>query len=201
MPSKVLPRAFFARPTVKVARALLGCVLHYRDSRGEVSGRVVEVEAYLPKNDPACHAAIGKTPRNQVMFQDAGRAYVYFCYGNYDLFNVVTEKIGVPGAVLIRALEPLKGTERMRKRRGLSRRQVEKNPRLLTSGPARLTLAMGITRKLNGMPLWKPPLYFSMGYRPEAIGVTTRIGIQKGADLPLRFYCRGNPYVSYPPKK
>src|ERR1700679_2573465 len=113
----ILSQNFYQGSTQKVAKALLGQILVHETPDGLSSGRIVEVEAYLPKNDPGCHAARGKTPRNSVMFGLPGHAYIYFCYGNHFMFNVVTEKEGVPGAVLIRGLEPIKGLKLMVKRR------------------------------------------------------------------------------------
>lgn len=190
----ILPQAFFNRSTLPVARALLGQVLVHETSVGSAAGRIVEVEAYLPKGDPGCHAARGRTPRNEVMFGPAGHAYVYFCYGNHFMFNVVTEREGVPGAVLVRALEPVKGEALMARRRkgGVG----EKN---LTNGPGKLAQALGLGRDQNRLPVWKRPLIILAGDRTEAIGTTTRIGLTEGSELPLRFYLKGNPYVSVKP--
>lgn len=190
----ILPQTFFGRPTVQVAKDLLGQILTHETPQGTASGRVVEVEAYLPQKDPGCHAARGRTPRNQVMFGPAGRAYVYFCYGNHYLFNAVTEPQGIPGAVLVRALEPVQGMELMAARRGRG-----PGDRGLTNGPGKLVQALGIGRAHNGLPLWRKPLYFRRAERRQPIGVTTRIGITEGSELPLRFYLKGNPYLSVKP--
>jgi DNA-3-methyladenine glycosylase len=152
------------------------------------------VEAYLPEKDPSCHAALGRTQRNGVMFGPAGRAYVYFCYGNHYMFNVVTEREGVPGAVLIRALEPLEGLGLMANRRGL-----EASSRNLANGPGKLAQALGLGRAHNGLSLEKKPLYLKRARREGAIGVTTRIGITEGWNLPLRFYFKGTAYLSVKP--
>jgi DNA-3-methyladenine glycosylase len=178
-----------------VAKDLLGQTLVHETPRGTVAGRIVEVEAYLPKNDPGCHAARGKTPRNEVMFGPAGYAYVYFCYGNHFMFNFVTEREGVPGAVLLRALEPLKGAELMARRRG----KFGPEDLGLTNGPGKLVQAMGLGREHNRLPLFQKPLYVLTAERPGAIGTTTRIGITEGSELPLRFYLKGNPYLSVKP--
>jgi DNA-3-methyladenine glycosylase len=127
-----------------------------------------------------------------VIFGPAGHAYVYFCYGNHFLFNVVTEKEGIPGAVLLRALEPVEGRKVMGQRRGLPGAD-EKG---LTNGPGKLVQALGIDRSHNRQPVWKKPLYVLEAERPEKVGVTTRIGITEGSELPLRFYLKGNPYLS-----
>jgi DNA-3-methyladenine glycosylase len=190
----ILSRKFYARPTVKVARDLLGQILVHETPRGTTSGRIIEVEAYLPKNDPGCHAARGKTPRNEVLFGPPGHAYVYFCYGAHFLFNVVTEKDGTAGAVLVRALEPVEGMDLMGQRR--------RHPAGfgLTNGPGKLVQALGIGREHNRAPIWKKPLYISKADRQETIEVTTRVGLNEGSELPLRFFLRGNPYLSVKPR-
>jgi DNA-3-methyladenine glycosylase len=193
----ILSPSFYQGSTQKVARALLGQILVNETPQGLSSGRIVEVEAYLSKNDPGCHAARGKTLRNAVMFGPPGYAYVYFCYGNHFMFNIVTEKEGVPGAVLIRALEPVKGLDLMARRRG----KFQSHELGLTNGPGKLVQALGIDRGHNHFPLFKKPLYLLAAERKEKIGVTTRIGLTDGADLPLRFYLEGNPYVSVKPGK
>ncbi len=191
----ILSQSFYSRPTRQVAKDLLGQILVHPTPQGTASGRIVEVEAYLPKNDPSCHAARGMTPRNRVMFGPAGHAYVYFCYGNHYLFNVVTEKNGTPGAVLIRALEPVEGAALMARRRG----RVKPGDRGLTNGPGKLVQALGIAKRHDGIPLWKGPVYLRKAERKGAVGVTTRIGITEGSELPLRFYLKGNPYLSVKP--
>jgi DNA-3-methyladenine glycosylase len=190
----ILPQSFYRRPTVTVARELLGQVFTHETSEGRTSGVIVEVEAYLPKNDPGCHAARGRTPRNEPMFGPAGHAYVYFCYGNHYLFNFVTEKEGVPGAVLVRALEPLEGKALMADRRG-----QEEGSRLISNGPGKLVQALGIGRAHNRMAAFRSPLYVRKTQRRASIGVTTRIGITEGSELPLRFYLKDNAYLSVRP--
>ena len=191
----IFPPKFYSRPTVAVAKDLLGQILFHETPEGTTGGIIVEVEAYLPKNDPGCHAARGMTPRNQPMFGPPAHSYVYFCYGNHFMFNVVTEREGVPGAVLVRALEPVTGPTLMAKRRG----RLSENEFGLTNGPGKLVQALGIHRAHNQIPLWKKPLYIKAMKREQPIGTTTRIGITEGSELPLRFYLKGNPYLSVKP--
>lgn len=186
-------------PTLEVARRLLGAEIVRELPEGRLRGRIVETEGYL-QNDPACHAvrelAGGvchrQTQRNASMFGPPGHAYVYFTYGNHYMLNVVTEPEGIPGAVLIRALEPLEGLEIMRARRNLV------DPRQLTNGPGKLTRAFGIGKELDGHDLSHPPLLLIPGdpLPAEAIVETTRIGITRAVDKPWRFYIRGNEWVS-----
>lgn len=187
---KVLPRSFYARDTVTVARELLGKILVHHSPEGITAGKIVESEAYI-QGDPACHASRGMTPRNRVMFGPPGHAYVYFIYGMYYCFNAVSAPEGVGEAVLIRALEPVEGIHLMRARRGRERMAE------LCGGPARLVQALGITRQHNGADLTEGPLSICRGkIMQEKIVATTRIGIKEGAELPLRFYIEGNPYIS-----
>lgn len=185
----ILPRNFYARETVAAARDLLGCILVHNAPDGPAAGRIVETEAYI-QGDPACHAFRGETPRNRVMFGPPGHAYVYFIYGMYYCFNTVTAPAGVGEAVLIRALEPLEGIPLMRRRRGRDRLKD------LCSGPAKLVQALGIAREHNGADLTRNPLFVLKGDAREKILAATRVGIREGADLPLRFYLEGNPFVS-----
>ncbi len=162
-------------------------------------GRIVEVEAYLGEDDPAAHAAAGRTARNDVLFGPPGHAYVYFIYGNHWCFNVSTLPDGVAGGVLFRALEPVKGMEQMARARGVNIK-TDRNLRLLTSGPGRLAEAFGITRlRDNGKDLTSPKsdLWIADdGYRLTRIIETARIGITKAADMPLRYVIAGNSFVS-----
>jgi DNA-3-methyladenine glycosylase len=194
----ILPSSFYSRPTLRVARDLVGQILVHETPRGLASGRIVEVEAYLPKNDPGSHAARGQTPRNAIMFGPAGFAYVYFCYGNHFLFNVVTEKPGLPGAVLIRALEPVEGLGLMARRR---KKDLEPK-KVLTNGPGKLAQALDLGPAQNRQKVTSKPLYIrAASSHPREIGVTTRIGITEGWELPLRFYLKGSPYLSVGPGK
>jgi DNA-3-methyladenine glycosylase len=187
----VLPRAFYLRGTVEVARDLIGKILAHRTPEGLAAGRIVEVEAYLGREDPASHAFRGPTPRAKVMFEEGGRAYVYFSYGVHWCVNVVTGPEGTGGAVLIRALEPIAGIGLMRRRRG--REALED----LCSGPGKLTRALGIGPALNRADLLASPLTVREGPRAAGrIGVSTRIGIRRATHEPLRFFEVGNPHVS-----
>lgn len=184
-----LPRGFYARPAIEVARGLLGKILVH----GETSGKIVETEAYLGRDDLAAHSARGITARTRVIFGPPGHAYVYFIYGMYECLNLVAEPVGEPGCVLIRALEPVAGVEIMQRRRPSAH-----TLRDLTSGPGRLTLALGITRAQNGADVTRGPLTVRTGRRddPFEIEATPRIGIRHCADWPLRFVIKGNPFVS-----
>jgi DNA-3-methyladenine glycosylase len=174
---RILKRSFYARPTVDVARGLLGKWIRH----GGAVGRIVETEAYLGQGDAAAHAARGMTPRTKVLFGPPGHAYVYFIYGMHYCLNISAEPEGAAGCVLIRALEPVSGIAGD------------------TSGPAKLTRALGITLRHTGADVTRGPiLIYSPDEKPEPfeIGVSPRIGITKSVDLPLRFYIRGNRFVS-----
>jgi len=187
-----LPASFYRAPTVEVARALLGKLLVHDSPEGRTAGRIVETEAYLFEGDPACHAARGETKRNRSMFGPAGTAYVYLIYGMYRCLNVVTAEEGVGEAVLLRALEPLEGLELMAARRGTL---VERN---LCSGPGKLVQAMGIGPEHDGVDLRGSALTVWDPGGEEAPSITTgpRIGIRKGAELPLRFRLASSEWVS-----
>jgi DNA-3-methyladenine glycosylase len=199
----LLPRAFFEASPELVAPRLLGKVLAHRTAGGVLAGRIVEVEAYLgPHNDPpdpAAHSHRGPTPRNQVLFGPAGHAYVYAIYGRYFCMNISCETEGRAGCVLVRALEPFAGTDRMARNRGLPQRASACE---LTSGPSRLCQALGLTRlSHNGMDLADPASPLQLrddGYRVSEVMVTARIGIHEAVDWPLRFALPGNECVSGP---
>ena len=189
----MLAATFYARPTVSVARRLLGNLLVSDIGGRRTAGRIVEVEAYVGPDDPACHAYRGRrTPRVEVMYGPPGRAYVYFTYGMHWCLNAVTENAGFPAAVLIRALEPTSGLPVMRRRRGAV------PDRALCAGPARLCQALGITGKENGASLQAGRLRIlrdAAGSRPRIV-VSARVGVTAGADLPLRFCLAGSSWVS-----
>jgi len=183
---------FYARPTEAVARGLLGQILvsDVGGRRRQTAGRIVEVEAYIGPQDPACHAyGHRRTARTEPLYGPPGTAYVYFTYGMHWCLNAVTELPDYPAAVLIRALEPIAGVATMRRRRG-------KEP--LCSGPARLCEALGVTGKLNGVSLQHGLLRIVEGKKPKPGDIVTgpRIGITQAADWPLRFYLKGSPWVS-----
>ncbi len=187
-----VPESFFKdRKTVELARDLLGKVLVHEAPDGIASGMIVETEAYL-SNDPACHANRGKTARNASMFEESGKAYVYLIYGMYHCFNVVSEEKGVGEAVLIRALEPLTGIQVMQKRRSITETDG------LTSGPGKLCMALGIGRDQDRLELWHPPLYIADGMEVHdgEIAVSGRIGVSHAKEEELRFFIKGNRYVS-----
>ena len=176
----------------EVARRLLGSLLVSTIGGRETSGRIVETEAYLGRDDPASHAFNGRTPRNDAMFGARGTLYVYVSYGIHHCINVVTGKEGDPGAVLIRALEPASGLGIMAERRG---RKTE-----LCSGPGRLSQALGITMLHNGHVLSLPPIRLVTGSpMPDGeVGTSGRIGVSRAAERPLRFFLKGHPAVKPP---
>lgn len=186
-----LPRQFFRRPTLEVAHDLIGKVINLRRNRIDLSGRIVETEAYIGEDDPACHARFGKTARNAVMYGDAGYVYVYFIYGMYHMLNFVTESNDQPAAVLIRALEPLTGLGAMQKRRGVT------DVHQLTSGPGKLCQAMAITTVDTGVDLAGDRFHVADdGFIAEKIITTPRIGVRAGGDRPWRFYDANSSFVS-----
>ena len=201
--SGVLPREFFARHTLEVARDLVGKLLVVRadpeyaleDPRSKTtSGIIVETEAYRA-DDPASHSCRGETPRNRVMFGEAGVAYVYFIYGNYEMLNFVTEPRGAPGAVLIRAVQPVTGLALMQRQRPRARTEVER-----TNGPGKLCAAMGVRLSHNGESLRGPSLFVAEGREPVALSVSPRVGIREGVEAMWRFFETDNDYVSRAPQ-
>ncbi|GBD00669.1 Putative 3-methyladenine DNA glycosylase [bacterium HR18] len=197
-----LSDTFFARPTLEVARDLLGrWLVHEHPCGVRLVGRIVETEAYR-QDDPAFHGwrlvdpetgQVRPQGRAYDLFAPPGTAYVYLNYGMYWLLNVVTEPEGVGGAVLIRAVEPLEGLTFMQKQRPRARR-----PHELTGGPGRLTMAFDIDGRYHRRPLTCPPLYFAAGepVSDALVATSGRIGLSRGNDLPWRFFVRNSPYVS-----
>ena len=195
MSRQQLSRSFYLQPTLDVARRLLGMYLVCRTPQGRLSGRIVEVEAYLGALDPASHAYRGLTSRNEVMFRKGGYLYVYFTYGMHFCSNVVTESKGTGHAVLLRAVEPVEGVQILAKRRGVNPTDVEQ----LCNGPAKLCQAFGITREHNGTDLCGETVWIERRDPPlaeELIGVSTRVGISTGKEQQWRFFMKGNRFVS-----
>jgi DNA-3-methyladenine glycosylase len=190
MTRRKLHPLFFARSVHQVAPELIGATLLI----GGVGGRIVEVEAYH-HTEPAAHSYRGQTPRNAVMFGPPGHAYVYRSYGIHWCLNFVCEPEGSASAVLIRAVEPVEGLAKMRRRRGLA------EERLLCSGPGRLAQAMGVTIAHNGLALDRVPFeLYARDEEPE-IATGVRIGITKAADLPWRYGLKGSRFLSKPFKE
>jgi DNA-3-methyladenine glycosylase len=191
-----LARSFYDRETELVARELLGAVLECTAAGGVAAGRIVETEAYLGPDDPACHAVVGRTERTWHLHGPPGIAYVYFIYGAHWCFNAVTREEGHGSAVLVRAVEPLAGVELMRARRPGMRRDLD-----LTNGPGKPCRALGIDGGLDGVPLDRPPLRILRGDAVPDVAVRTspRIGITRAADWPLRWYVADSPFVSRAP--
>lgn len=212
--ARPMPRSFFERPPKVVARQVLGKLLVRRQGAKLIAGRIVETEAYLGADDAAAHSAVGRTERTAVIFGPPGHAYVYFTYGMHYCMNITCEPEGRAGCVLVRALEPVDGIEVMERnrrsqkqipRRSASRHDNPKNIdertlRLLCSGPARLCQALGIDRpRDNGKDLLAADSDLQLlddGSRVRTITATTRVGISKAAELPLRFYVTGSAYIS-----
>jgi DNA-3-methyladenine glycosylase len=196
----ILTRDFYRRPTLEVAAELVGKVLEHRTRDGIAAGRIVEVEAYIGEDDPACHAAPGPTERNAPLYGPPGVAYVYLNYGLHYLVNAVTEAKGSPAAVLIRALEPVEGLPLMRRRRSGSRWRRDKPAPAdhdLCRGPGNLTVALGITAAQNTLPLTRPPLVVrDDGAARAEIAWSPRIGIRVGTDRLWRCALAGHPSVS-----
>lgn len=192
LPGHALPSDFFSRNTLAVAPALLGILLCRHEADGTYTvGRIVETEAYVGEDDPACHAAAGRTPRTRILYGKPGVAYVYFTYGMHHCLNVVTEREDHPAAVLLRALRPVAGLERMAERRGRA------DPRELTSGPARLCQALAINLEQNGVGLRGPELHLrDDGHREFRVGQGVRVGIRVGTERPWRFWVDSDPCVS-----
>ena len=189
----MLTTGFFDRSVHDVARDLVGCTV----AHGETAGVIVETESYHA-DDAACHAFVGLTARNGVLFGPPAHAYVYLSYGIHSLLNFVAERDGEAAAVLVRALEPVRGIELMRERRGVDRLEE------LCSGPGKLTQALGIGLELNGVSLEDGPIRVSGrsdGWRKPAIVTDRRVGITKAAELPWRFCAAGSRFVSRPRPK
>ena len=191
-----LPRKFYNRPTLDVAKELIGCHLVCNTNGIKSGGMIVEAEAYIGEDDPACHAARGRTKRNEIMYGPPGYLYVYFTYGNHFMMNVVTENKGYPSAVLLRAIEPRYNIETMAQRRGTT------DLKNISSGPGKLAKALGVTTAENGTDLCGSHIYMRgpSGGKNE-IQASPRIGIgSMGSDKLWRFFVRGHPHVSLSPR-
>lgn len=201
MPKKLSRRFYLREDNIQIARDLLGKILVVpTDDGARVSGMIVECEAYMGQTDRAAHSYGGRrTARNEITYGAGGFAYIFFIYGMYYQLNVVTDGIDTPHVVLIRALEPVEGIEVMRARRNVKGRVVpDKN---LTSGPGKLTIAMGIDKSFNGEDLLGDRMWIEEGrkFKDAEIAVGKRIGIDyagEDAEKPWRFWVKGNPYVS-----
>ena len=193
---KKLPRSFYLRPTTIVARDLLGRYIVRMHGRKRLTGKIVEVEAYLGTHDPASHTYRGRTNRNDVMFWEGGHLYVYFTYGMHFCANVVTEKAGTGHAVLLRAIEPVGGIETMRRLRRLQKERSSAH--LLANGPAKFCQAFAITRTENGTDLLGNSICLTEGIpaRRKEIRTSRRIGISRGKEKRLRFFVAGNASLS-----
>jgi DNA-3-methyladenine glycosylase len=194
MPAK-LPRSFYSRSALDVAPELLGKVLVRRLGRRSLIGKIVETEAYVGPQDLACHASKGHTPRTSVMFGPPGYAYVYMIYGFYFCLNVVTEPLGYPAAVLIRAVEPLENVDLMRELRNNPQKETN-----IASGPGKLCMAMSIDRQLNGADLLGTTIWIEdRKLDPGPIRTSPRVGVDYAGEYrekPWRFFVEGSPHVS-----
>ena len=195
---EILPRKFYTREVKVVAKDLLGKILVKKDGNSILAGKIVEVEAYDGKIDQAAHTFIGKTKRNQIMFNEGGYFYVYFTYGTHYCCNVVTGKKDHGTAVLIRAIEPVKGVKKMIENRYGRDLLNEKERFNLTSGPGKVCQAMGINKSHYGADLTDDTIFIMDSHKiqKDMIVITKRVGIKKSIELPWRFYIKDNPYVS-----
>lgn len=185
-----LKRGFYLRPTLEVARDLLRKTLVFHHPQGVLAADIVETEAYIGRDDPACHAAVGRTARNEVMFAVGGHTYIYFIYGMYFCLNVVTERKEFPAAVLIRAAEPVLG-------RDIMAANSPAKTAYVSNGPGKLCRAFGLTRKENGLDLTGPQMYIlDRGREPSRVGASGRIGVRNGGEKPWRFFDLDSAYVS-----
>lgn len=189
-----LPLKFYLRDTITVSKELLGKIIVRKTVKKILTARIVETEAYIGEHDPACHAYQKKTERNKIMYDKGGMVYVYFIYGNYYCFNIVSEKKGIGNATLIRAVEPIEGVDIMKKFRGIVKNNFE-----LTNGPAKLCMALNIDKTLYGEDLTNEKnIFISKPFRNEKFEIITtkRIGLNIGKDFPYRFFIKDNPYVT-----
>lgn len=191
---KPLPLKFYLRDSVTVSKELLGKILIRKIGKNVLKAKIVETEAYVGEYDPASHAYMKITERNKIMYDRGGKVYVYFIYGNYYCFNIVSEKKGIGNATLIRAVEPLEGINIMKKFRGKVR-----NIHDLTNGPAKLCISLNINKLLYGEDVTeKKHIFISSPLKKEnfEIVISKRIGLNVGIDYPYRFFIKDNPYVT-----
>lgn len=188
-----LPRKFFEVPALELANELLGRLLVSRIDDQLTSGLIVETEAYLSSNDPASHAARGKTPRTTVQWGPPGFTYVYLIYGMYHCMNIVSDVVGTAGCVLLRAIEPVHGIARMQLRRPRAKTRVQ-----LSNGPGKLSAALGVNRQHNAIDLTQALLSIHEYEEPRKFDTcrSSRIGLTEGLELPYRFFVKDNPFVS-----
>ncbi len=191
---KPIGRKFYLRDTVTVSKDLLGKLIIRKINHKTLIAKITETEAYRGSDDPASHSYLKITKRNKVMFDTGGKVYVYFIYGNYNCFNIVTEKKGTGSAVLIRAAEPVEGIEEMKSFRGKIKNIYE-----LANGPGKLCKALNIDKTFYGKDITEEgEIFISYPMRKERFDIvsTKRIGISKGADLPFRFFIKDNPFIT-----
>lgn len=191
-----LSKAFYEKPTLAVAKELLGKYLVVRHPNRILSGKIVEVEAYVGEDDPACHAAVGLTDRNHIMYGPGGFAYIYFIYGMYHCLNFVTEQEGFPAAVLIRGVEPMEGIEEMKRRRDT--RSISG----LANGPGKICQAFGIDKSFYGLELTGTRIWVEdRGEKRPSLAQSSRIGVAAGKEKLWRFYVPKSPSISKDGKK
>jgi len=191
---KPLPLKFYLRDSITVSRELLGKIVIRKTGKNILTAMIVETEAYVGEYDPASHAYMKITKRNQIMYDRGGKVYVYFIYGNYYCFNIVSERKGIGNATLIRAVEPLEGINAMKKFRGAT-----KNVYDITNGPAKLCMALNIDSSLYGEDVTeKKDIFISSPLKKKnfEIVISKRIGLNVGIDYPYRFFIKDNPYVT-----
>lgn len=190
---KPLPGIFYQDDTLNIAKNLLGKIIVKREGKKILTGKIVETEAYIGEHDPACHAYRKFTGRSSVLYEIGGTVYVYFVYGNYYCFNIVTEDEGKGNAVLIRAVEPLDGIDIMKIRRPKAKSIYE-----LTNGPSKFCLAFDIDGKFNKNDITGNKIFVSLPSKKEKfqISVSKRIGLKVGVDFPYRFFIKDNPFVT-----
>ena len=189
--ARLLPVQFFTQPAAVVARELLGALVVSRIGGKRTSGRIVETEAYLGRDDPASHGyQLRRNARNEALFGPPGQWYVYLSYGIHWCANLVCWSHGMGSAVLLRALEPVEGVDVMRKRRGVS------HDRLLCSGPGKLCQALAIDRSLDGKPVTRRPFSLTLAPAAAELLIGPRIGISKAADIPWRFGLKDSRFLS-----